>query len=96
VLTVQAAAALGLKSGFVTAARRTATPYIVDCPDLAREVIGDAEFKRQFTERRDWCRDRCSMDHKVEPIRDDQMRLTGRRFRFSNEEDATLFKTFFC
>jgi hypothetical protein len=92
----RAAAALGLKSGFVTAARRAATPYVVDCPTLAREVIGDAEFERQYTERRDWCHDRCYMDHEIEPIRDDQMRLTGRRFRFSNETDAALFRTFFC
>jgi hypothetical protein len=92
----RAAATLGLKSGFIDDARRAATPYVVDCADLAREVIGDSEFERKFCERRDWCRDRCYLDHEIEPIRDDQMRLTGRRFRFANGADATLFKTFFC
>ncbi len=90
------AATLGLKSGFIDDARRAATPYVVDCPGLAREVIGDREFERQYPERRDWCDDRCYLDHEIESIRDDQMRLTGRRFRFANEVDAALFKTFFC
>ncbi len=75
---------------------RAATLYVADCPDLAKVVICDSEFERKFCERRDWCRDRCYLDHEIEPIRDDQMRLTGRRFRFANGADATLFKTFFC
>ncbi len=57
------AATLGLKSGFIDDARRAATTYVIDCPGLAREVIDDAE-------RRDWCHDRCYLDHDIEPIRD--------------------------
>ncbi len=59
-------------------------------------MIGDGEFELRYPERRDWCNDQCYMDHEVEPIRDGQMRLTGRRFRFVNEADAALFRTFFC
>jgi hypothetical protein len=86
----------GLKSGFITPARRAATPYVVDCPGLAREPIGDQDFERQLCERRNWCESHCLHDHEIEPIRDDQGRLTGRRFRFANAADAPIFKTSFC
>jgi hypothetical protein len=85
----------GFKVGFVDDAHRAATPYIVDCHDLAREQIADRDFERQLSERRDWCETHCPNDHEIEPIRDHQGCLTGRRFRFANAADATLFKTFF-
>lgn len=82
----------GFKVGFVDDARRAATPYVVDCPGLAREVIGDRKFERQFWERRNWCESHCPGDHEIEPIRDHQGRLTGRRFRFADEYDAAKFR----
>jgi hypothetical protein len=60
-----------LKSGFIVDARRTATPNVVGCPGLSKEVIGDEKFERQYTEPGDGCRDRCNMGHKIKPIRDD-------------------------
>ena len=91
----QAGQALGLKGGFIDDARRAATPFVVVCPDLSREVIGDREFEKQFSERRNWCEERCPADHEIEPVRDRQMRLVGRKFRFMNECDAVLFKLYF-
>jgi hypothetical protein len=91
----RAGTALGLKGGFVDDARRAATPYVVDCPDLSREMIGDREFEKQFSERRDWCEERCYDNHEIESIRDQRMRLVGRRFRFANEGDAALFRMLF-
>lgn len=91
----KAVASTGLKPGLVDDARRAATPYVVDCPDLSLEVLGDREFERQFCERRDWCRSRCPNGHEIEPIRDANGCLAGRRFRFAKDGDATLFKTFF-
>jgi hypothetical protein len=86
----------GFKVGFVEDARRAATPYVVDCHRLAREVIGDRKFERQFSERRDWCKTNCPDGHEIEPIRDHLGRLTGRRFRFARGQDATKFKMLFC
>lgn len=86
---------LGLKVGFVDDARRAATPHVIDCHDLSREVLGGQEFEKRFSERREWCRERCPKDHEIEPIRDERMRPVGRQFRFASDVDAALFKTLF-
>lgn len=88
----KSATARGLKTGFVDNTRRAATPYVIDCPDLSRERLGEQEFKKQFSARRDWCRKQCPYDHEIEPIDDEALYSAGRRFRFANQGDAALFK----
>ncbi|WP_046861605.1 hypothetical protein [Microvirga massiliensis] len=92
----QHAAVLGLKSGFITPARRAATPNVVTCTGLSREHLGDELFERQFHHRRVWCKQQCPGDYEIEPIRNDRMVLIGYDFRFVQQGDAALFKIYFC
>ncbi|WP_147707339.1 hypothetical protein [Microvirga massiliensis] len=86
-----AAAAAGLKEGFVDAARRAATPLIVDCIGLTCENLGDERFENELHQRMGWCKAKCRGDWEIEPIRQDG-RLVGRRFRFGNVTEAVHFK----
>jgi hypothetical protein len=83
---------LPFKSGFITPARRAATPYTIDCLDLNEnnpaQLVG-------LQVRREWCEERCPTDYEIEPLREDGP-LIGRRFRFVHQRDAALFKVFFC
>jgi hypothetical protein len=90
----QDAATLGLKSGFITPARRAATPNVIDCLGLTREDLGDERFEHEFHHRRVWCKYQCPNDHEIEPIRE-SMVLVGYKFRFARDSDAALFKMFF-
>src|SRR4051812_26884053 len=77
--------------GFVDAARRTETSHCVDALDLNEEKLGILRYASELQERRDWCTVFCRDDWEIEPIRDDQMRLFGRRFRFTDIVDAVFF-----
>jgi hypothetical protein len=82
------------KAGFVTDVRRAATPYIVDCIGLNDEDLSYGVYVAQLCERENWCRQHCPCDHEIEPLRR-QGRLIGRRYRFSRQGDAALFKMLF-
>jgi hypothetical protein len=86
-----AAAAAGLKGGFVDDARRQATPLTVDCIGLTRENLGDTRFENELREREDWCKEHCIGDREIEPIRQ-AGRLVGRRFRFGDDTEAVYFR----
>jgi hypothetical protein len=52
-------------------------------------------FERELRDRRDWCENNTTEAYEVGPIGPDPERLTGRRFKFTNQRDAALFKLFF-
>jgi hypothetical protein len=78
--------------GFVDQARRAATPHTVDILGMDEEKIGWEQCAAKLNERRDWCSEFCRADWEIEPLRDERMRLVGRRFRFADEVDAVHFK----
>ncbi|GEO19219.1 hypothetical protein MAE02_69150 [Microvirga aerophila] len=86
--------ALGLKQGFITAARRAATSHVVDCICLNDEDMPYGVYVGQLRECEEWCQQNCPHDHEIEPLRD-RGRLIGRRYRFARESDAALFKMLF-
>lgn len=77
---------------FVDDARRAETPHCVDAVDLNEEKLGIISYASDLQERRDWCTEFCRDDWEIEPIRDEQMRLIGRRFRFTDVVDAVFFR----
>ena len=89
------AAQKGVKLGWVDDARRTATPWLVDCLDLHDETLLDPVIARMFWERRKWCVDHCRQGYEIEPLTEGS-RLLGRRFRFTDPKYAVLFKLKFC
>jgi hypothetical protein len=70
----------------------TLTSIIVDAIGLSEDRLGYPRFPQEFVARREWCADHCNGRYEIEPIRDQQMRLVGRRFMFENEVDAVYFK----
>jgi hypothetical protein len=68
------------------------TPIIVDVIGLSEDRLGYPRFPQEFVARREWCAENCYGRYEIEPIRDSQMRLVGRRFMFENEVDAVYFK----
>ena len=80
------------KRGFVNTARRNATPYTVACKRLSEDQLGQQCFCQEMQARREWITTNCVGDHEIEPIRDPQQRLTGRLFRFSDQNEALWFK----
>jgi hypothetical protein len=70
-------------------------PYVVDCVGLTEDDLGYPAFPQALQERREWCRESCRHGYEIEPIRDEQMRLIGRRFYFADQGEATLFKVLF-
>lgn len=90
------AAAANIKLGFVNAARRAATPHIVDCNGLSRtNLTKPSEFEHAFNERRAWCQKHAAGEFEIEPIGPNPEQLTGRRFRFESADTAALFKLWF-
>ncbi len=70
-------------------------PYEVDCDGLTRVKLPPGVFERELRDRRDWCENNTTEAYEVGPIGPDPERLTGRRFKFTNQRDAALFKLFF-
>jgi hypothetical protein len=67
-------------------------PHIIDAIGLSEEKLGQRRFGQEFVARRDWCAEECNGRYEIEPIRDRQMRLVGRRFKFEDVVDAVHFK----
>jgi hypothetical protein len=65
--------------------------YIIDAIGLSEDHL-DIRFPQEFVARREWIAENCYEAVEIEPIRDQQMRLVGRRFRFESLTDATYFK----
>lgn len=87
---------LGLRQGFVDDARRAQLPYVVDCDGLTRANLDvPGEFEHALAVRRAWCEQNALGDYEIEPIGPNPECLTGRRFRFSSDKIAALFKTWF-
>lgn len=78
--------------GIIDDRRRQQTPNTIDVLGLTDEKLGYQRFASELQGRREWCRENCHDDWIVEPIRDLQMRLIGRRFRFASVTDAVHFK----
>lgn len=78
--------------GFVDDARRNQTPYTIDVIGLNEEDLHWPRYVSELRNRQVWCREFCRDDWDIEPIRDQQMRLIGRRFRFADVVDAVYFK----
>jgi hypothetical protein len=75
-----------------TAALLATMPHAVDCLRLTVHDLGEA-FADEFQSRRLWCREHCEGVFTVEPIWDRVGgRDTGRNFRFSNDDDAAMFR----
>jgi hypothetical protein len=70
----------------------TVTPVIVDAVGLSEDRLGYPRFPQEFVARREWCAENCYGRYEIEPIRDSQMRLIGRRFKFADLNDAIYFK----
>jgi hypothetical protein len=69
-----------------------APAYIVDAIGLAEDRLGYPRFPKELVARREWITENCYGAVEIEPIRDTQMRLIGRRFIFEDLNDATYFK----
>jgi hypothetical protein len=82
--------------GNPTAAQHADMPHVIDCPHLTVHDLEEA-FTEAFQGRRLWCRQNCRGVFAVEPIWDDvEKRDTGRRFRFSDQEEAAMFRLTWC
>ena len=78
--------------GWHSPAERAAFRFEVECHGLTVHDLGEA-FAGEFHGRKLWCRQNCAGAFSVEPIREDGMgRDTGRRFMFSDAEDAAAFR----
>jgi hypothetical protein len=74
----------------------SATPYIVECDGLTRlNLTQPGEFEHAYNDRRQWCEVNAPGAHEIEPIGPGPEQLTGRRFRFTCEKTAALFKLSF-
>jgi hypothetical protein len=91
----RAAAAAGLRrEGFVDDARRAATPHIVLIDGLTRTNLPVGVFEPELQKRINWCRQQAA-DWAIEPVGANPEQLTGRRFRFSDLDDARRFRDAF-
>ncbi|MBL0403789.1 hypothetical protein JKG68_07425 [Microvirga aerilata] len=66
------------------------TPQIVDDIGLSEDHLGD-RFPQELVARREWIAENCYGRVEIEPIRDTQMRLVGRQFKFEDVVDAVFF-----
>ena len=77
-----------------TDAQRAAMRYGVDCEGVTVHDLGPA-FAYELQALKGWCRENCTREFAVEPIRNAAVgRDTGRRFRFAEEFDAAAFRLF--
>ncbi|MGH1587306.1 hypothetical protein ACRBEV_01840 [Methylobacterium phyllosphaerae] len=83
---------ISVRRGFVDAARRTATPHIVQQNGLCEDMLGQRCYYEQREERRHWIAQHCWHTHEIEPIRDARIRLTGFVFRFADPDEAFAFR----
>src|SRR4051812_19585791 len=67
-------------------------PHVIDAVGLSEENLGQRRSAQELVARREWIAENCHGRHEIEPIRDTQMRLVGRRFKFADEVDAVFFK----
>ena len=65
--------------------------YIVEAIGLSEDHL-DIRFPQELVARQEWIAEHCYGAVEIEPIRDRQMRLVGRQFRFESLVDATYFK----
>jgi hypothetical protein len=69
--------------------------FKAECDGLTVHVLGEA-FAGAFQSRRLWCRENCASPFTVEPILAAHGHDVGRRFRFSDKNDATRFRSRWC
>lgn len=74
------------------AERRGSFPATVEQDGLSEDALGQKGFCQSLQERRNWVEINCVGLHFVETIRDNRFRITGRRYHFSNADDAFAFK----
>src|SRR5688500_551374 len=65
---------------------------IIDSIGLSEENLGQRRFAQELVAHREWIAENCYGRYEIEPIRDAQMRLIGRRLKFESLVDATYFK----
>jgi hypothetical protein len=75
----------------VTEARIATCSHVVDQPGLSRQHLGHNAFAAAISRRRAWIKENCTGDHHGEPVRDSDGVITGRRFQFSDGDDAFHF-----
>jgi hypothetical protein len=71
-------------------------PHEIDCEGVTVDDLGEA-FADELHGRKRWCRENCAGVFTVEPIR--RLPLgpdTGRRFCFSDQTAAAMFRLSFC
>ena len=68
------------------------TSHMVRQPGLTRADMGNQAFEAAMEERRVWIRENCRSNHLIEPIRDHQGVLVGRRYRFEDPDEAVWFR----
>lgn len=79
--------------GFLGEPERVALlPYAVHQQTLSEDALGQQRFCQELLERQGWIAENCSHPHWVDTIRDNQLRLTGRRYRFADPDEAFAFR----
>ncbi len=79
-----------------TADQRADMPHAVECHGLTVHDLGEA-LADELWDRRLWCREHCRDAFGVEPVWDRaEGRDVGRRFRFSDQTDAAMFRLSWC
>jgi|1185.fasta_scaffold826357_1 hypothetical protein len=86
------AARTGLQPGFLTSARRAATPYTVDVTGLTVTNL-QQRFSWEMQGRVHWCKDpiNCPGGFEVQALHQNGLEV-GRTFRFATLSDGTHFK----
>lgn len=74
------------------AERAVLLPHTVEQTTLSEDSLGQRRFCQELRIRMDWIADNCLHPHLIETIRDNQLRLTGRRFRFADADEAFAFR----
>lgn len=85
-------ASLSAKLRPITDERLANTPHTVSQPGLTRHDMGDEAFRAAMEERRVWIEANCRAGHLIEPIRDHQGILVGRRYCFEDPNEAVWFR----
>jgi hypothetical protein len=81
--------------GTIDAARRAATPHIVDVEGLTRaDLTKPGQFHKELAARVRWCERFAPGSYEIELISDSE-KVTGRRFRFVHISIAALFRLWF-
>lgn len=81
--------------GFYDQARLAKLTHTVTCHGLNEEHLGQSQSCQELQSRREWIASNCQGDWAIEPVRDNQQRLTGRVFRFASQVEAASFKLVF-